>query len=71
MDMKASEVYDKFVDDDRTKFSINSAMEFYANQKLIDFINWYNETNNIGQYISNSRIGQFNLSQNEKDKGDI
>ncbi len=67
--MKASEVYDKFVDDDRTKSSINSAMEFYANQKLVEFLNWYNEAYDAD--IPNSRIGQFNLSQNEKDKGDI
>lgn len=43
--------------------------EFYANQKLVEFSNWINE--NKTYYIPNSWIEQFNLSQNEKDKGDI
>ncbi len=47
--------------------AIEDVMTIYANQKLVEFINWYNDTNNIGQYITNSRIGQFNLIQNETD----
>lgn len=74
MDMKANEILKKHITGYRGNIKQSDAvraMEEYSNQKLVEFIKWYNETNNIGQHISNSRIVQFNLSQNEKDKGDI
>lgn len=36
----------------------------YANQKLVDFLNWYNETYDTD--IPNCRIGEFNLSKKGK-----
>jgi hypothetical protein len=40
---------------------IEDVMTIYANQKLAEFVDWYNETR--GLHIPNSVIGQFNLSQ--------
>lgn len=49
----------------------SDAMALYANQKLVDFVSWLNDRDDVDLFIPNSWIGQFNLSQNEKDKGDI
>jgi hypothetical protein len=45
--------------------TIEEVMTLYANQQLTDFVNWINEVH-PGNYVPNSRIGQFNISQNEK-----
>jgi len=44
---------------------IEEVMTLYTNQKLVEFVSWLNDKDDVDSFIPNSWIGQFNISQNE------
>lgn len=55
--------WEKFIKSQQ--IDLNHEKTIYANQKLVEFVSWLNDKDDVDSFIPNSWIGQFNLSQNE------